>query len=185
MMLQASASLFNAPTELLPLVGYGRAAYSHDAASSDYGDYAGSQAGDHLITNPLAESPDSTAAGALMLGSSSGLSNLGVSKGNDKGHRGSASGASTEASMMHRPMAAGVYGKGSNAAAAGSSLSAAAAAAAAAAAMRASAGSSTGPDVMFVPTSGSSSNRAQQRRRTSYRSATPDDFDADGFMWTQ
>lgn len=180
-MLQASASLFNAPTELLPLVGYGRAAYSHDAASSDYGDYAGSQAGDRLITNPLAESPDSTAAGALMLGSNSGLSNLGVSKGNDKGHRGSALGASTEASMMRRPMAAGVYGKGSNAAAAGSSLSAAAAAAAAAA-MRASAGSSTGPDVMFVPTSGSSSNRAQQRRRTSYRSATPDDFDADGFM---
>ncbi|KAF6260319.1 hypothetical protein COO60DRAFT_1685454 [Scenedesmus sp. NREL 46B-D3] len=43
----ASTALLNAPTELLPLVGYGKAAYSHDAGSSDY-EYGGSQAGDQL-----------------------------------------------------------------------------------------------------------------------------------------
>lgn len=45
--MQAPTSLLNAPTELLPLVGYGKSGYSHDAASSDY-DYGGSQAEDQL-----------------------------------------------------------------------------------------------------------------------------------------
>eukprot|EP00878_Enallax_costatus_P017918 GHUV01018840.1.p1 GENE.GHUV01018840.1~~GHUV01018840.1.p1 ORF type:complete len:411 (+),score=69.93 GHUV01018840.1:2014-3246(+) len=173
----ASSSLYNAPTELLPLVGYRSSGYSHDAASSDYGDYGGSQTGDQLISNPLAalaEDADSAAAGAAILGP--GVSDpAGITAASDRGmisHRGPSLGLS-ESGMLHRPLGAGAAGLGS----AASSGSAAVAA---------------GQDTIFVPTlsgsqvqpavvvvSGSSGgSRAAQRRRGSHRAATPEDCES-------